>query len=93
MVLCCARFARKSSDIINPLNQENVLSGLIQTPILKTRLVSRRDLHKFSNGQKLAMIYVSFTKGTLRIVQVFELQTVLQSITELARLRVNWLYK
>ena len=30
---------------------------------------------------------------TLRIVQVFELQTVLQSITEFARLRVNGLYK
>ena len=30
---------------------------------------------------------------TLRIVQVFELQTVLQSITEFARLRVNGLYQ
>ena len=70
-----------------------VLRCLIQTPILKARLFSRRDLDKFLNGQKLAMICVQFTKRTLTIVQAFERQTVLQSVTEFARLGVNGLYK
>ena len=68
-----------------------VLRCLIQTPILKTRLFSRRD--KFLNWQKLAMICVQFTKRTLTTVQAFERQTVLQSVTEFARLGVNGLYK
>ena len=60
--------------------------------VLLTETPFYAGLDKFLNGQKLTLICLTFTRVLRDLAMSFERQTVLQSVAEFARFRVNGLH-